>query len=235
MPNVNETLASLDALAAEMSLLKHPFYQQWTAGTLTAQRLRSYAIQYYRHVAAFPRYLSALHSRCDDFETRQVLLENLIEEERGAENHPELWLKFAHALGVIREEVLAAEPLPAANALVATFDHVSRDLPLAAGLSALYVYESQVAEVAKVKIDGLKRFYGFRDDADHTDGAHDTNDVANADGMKFFTVHRDADPYHAQAVAELIERHDTRAEDRAIALEAGRAALKAVWDLLDSV
>jgi pyrroloquinoline quinone (PQQ) biosynthesis protein C len=127
-----------------------------------------------------------------------------------------------------------AEPLPATTALVAAFDHLSRDLPLSAGLSALYVYESQVAEVANFKIDGLKRFYGFRDDAGHTDDAHD-NDVANADGMKFFTVHRNGDPYHAQAVANLIERYDARSEDREIALEAGRAALKAVWDFLDSV
>src|SRR5579859_1832868 len=133
MTKDNETLAALAALGTEMSLLKHPFYQQWSAGTLSAQRLRNYAIQYYRHVAAFPRYLSALHSRCDDLETRQALLENLIDEERGAENHPALWLKFGEALGVTRDEMLAAAPLPAAAALVETFDHLSRDLPLAAG------------------------------------------------------------------------------------------------------
>jgi len=234
MPNVNRTIASLNSLGAEMSLLKHPFYQQWTAGTLSAERLRNYAIQYYRHVAAFPRYLSALHSRCDDVETRQVLLENLIDEERGTENHPALWLKFAEALGVTRDEILAADPLPAAAALVETFDHLSRDLPLSAGLSALYVYESQVAEVATAKIDGLKRFYGF---SNHTYDAHQMNDSndSRAEGVKFFTVHRDADPYHARAVAELIERHDTRPEDGAIALEAARTALKALWDLLDCV
>ncbi len=234
MTRDNETVAALDALGAEMSLLKHPFYQQWSAGTLSAERLRNYAIQYYRHVAAFPRYLSALHSRCDVLETRQVLLENLIEEERGAGNHPELWLRFAGALGVTREAVLAAEALPAATALVATFDHLSRALPLTAGLSALYVYESQVAEVAGVKIDGLRRFYGF---ADGADSGGDTNETsgAKADGTKFFEVHRAADPDHARAIAGLIERHGGGAEDRAVALEAGRMALRAVWDLLDSV
>ena len=142
MPSANQTVVSLNSLAAELSLLKHPFYQEWTAGTLSVERLRNYAVQYYRHVAAFPRYLSGLHSRCEDLETRQVLLENLIDEERGSENHPELWLKFAEALGLSREEVLAAEPLPATDALVETFTHLSRDLPLQAGLGALYVYES---------------------------------------------------------------------------------------------
>lgn len=216
MPSINETIASLKTLAAEMSLLKHPFYQQWTAGTLSAQRLRNYAIQYYRHVATFPRYLSAMHSRCDDLATRQVLLENLIDEERGAENHPALWLKFAQALGLTNDEVTAAEPLPAADALVETFDHLSRDLPLSAGLSALYVYESQVAEVASAKIDGLQRFYGFPCVSHAPNvvngGRHNTHDAgdANTDGLEFFAVHRDADPYHAQAIAHRAPQHASR-------------------------
>jgi pyrroloquinoline-quinone synthase len=216
---VNETIASLNLLAAEMSLLKHPFYLAWTAGTLTADRLRNYAVQYYRHVAAFPRYLSGLHSRSDDLETRQLLLENLIDEERGPDNHLELWLRFAAALGLTREEVLGASPLPATNALIDTFTHLSRGLPPAAGLAALYVYESQVAEVATAKIDGLRRFYGMEDDA----------------SVEFFTTHREADPYHAAAVAKLIERHHSNPDDRAVAIEAARSALQAVWDLLDCV
>jgi len=215
----NETIASLNSLSAELSLLKHPFYQAWTAGTLTADRLRNYAVQYYQHVAAFPRYLSGLHSRCEDLETRQLLLENLIDEERGRDNHPELWLQFAAALGLTREEVLDAPPMPATTALIDTFTHLSRDLPVAAGLAALYVYETQVAEVATAKIDGLERFYGINDSA----------------GVEFFTTHRDTDPYHAQAVAQLIERHHTDSDDAAAPLDAARTALKAVWALLDSV
>jgi pyrroloquinoline quinone (PQQ) biosynthesis protein C len=53
--------------------------------------------------------------------------------------------------------------------------------------------------------------------------------------VQFFTLHRDIDPYHAKAVAELIERNHVGANDQAVALEAARTALKAVWDLLDCV
>jgi pyrroloquinoline quinone (PQQ) biosynthesis protein C len=37
--------------------------------------------------------------------TCHALLENLIKEERGAENYPELWLRFAETLGIARETV----------------------------------------------------------------------------------------------------------------------------------
>lgn len=219
MYHSRDLIASLDSLAADMTPLKHPFYQEWTAGTLSLQRLHEYAVQYYPHVAAFPRYLSAMHSRCDDIETRQTILENLIDEERGSHNHPELWLRFADALGLSRRQVLAAEPLPAARSLVETFTHLSRDLPLAAGLAALYVYESQIPGIADAKIQGLERFYG----------------VTGSEGLRFFAVHRQADLEHASAVAGLIERHVLDENDYRITLDAGRTALQAVWNMLDCV
>jgi pyrroloquinoline-quinone synthase len=212
-------IESLDALAIEMSPLKHPFYQAWTAGTLPLERLREYAMQYYPHVAAFPRYLSTLHSRCDDIATRQALLENLIDEERGPDNHPELWLRFSEALGLSRTQVLEAEPIQAARALIDTFDHLSRDSSLTAGLAALYVYESQIPAIATAKIDGLKRFYGITDE----------------EGLRFFAVHQRADREHARTVGNLIEQHGVETDDRRTALEAGTAALQAVWNILDTV
>jgi pyrroloquinoline-quinone synthase len=219
MSSKSQIVAALDSLTAEMSLLKHPFYQQWTAGTLPLSRLRHYAVQYYQHVAAFPRYLSGIHAHCEDLATRQALLENLIDEERGPENHPELWLRFAEALGVARETVINAEPLPATRSLVDTFIHLTRDQPTSAGLAALYAYEAQIPVVAEAKIDGLRRFYGITD----------TN------GLRFFNVHRDADPHHAAAVAQMVERHAPTQEDQRLALEAGREALSAVWSILDAV
>ena len=211
--------ASLDALTTQMNLLDHPFYREWTAGTLPLQRLRNYAQQYYHHVAAFPRYLSGIHARCEDLSTRQALLENLIDEERGGENHPELWLRFAEALGLTRGTVLASEPLPTTRALVHTFLNLTSSEPVAAGLAALYVYESQTPKVAAAKIDGLRRFYGITSD----------------DGLRFFTVHREADPNHALTVRQLVERHTGHVEERRTAVQAGRRALEALWSMLDSV
>src|ERR1700724_1167236 len=158
-----DVVATLDSMIAERSLLKHPFYQAWTAGTLSIERLQNYAVQYYPHAAAFPRYLSAIHSRCADIATRQAILENLIEEERGAENHPELLLRFAAAIGGARERVLDASRSASNIALVDEFAELAESGHVPSGLAALYAYESQIPAVATAKIDGLKRFYGITD------------------------------------------------------------------------
>ena len=65
----------------EFHLLKHPFYIAWNKGELSREIIKDYAEQYYNHVKAFPRYISATHSLCEDISKRKVLLENLREEE----------------------------------------------------------------------------------------------------------------------------------------------------------
>ena len=81
-------------------LLTHPFYQVfWNEGKLTREIIKDYAEQYYQHVKAFPRYISATHSICDDIEKRKILLENLNDEENSSGDHPKLWKNFAAAMG----------------------------------------------------------------------------------------------------------------------------------------
>lgn len=91
-------------------LLKHPFYQAWVKGELPLESLGTYARQYFQHVKQFPRYVSATHSNCEDIGPRQLLLENLVDEERGDRNHPELWLRFAEGIGESREAVINEVP-----------------------------------------------------------------------------------------------------------------------------
>ena len=94
-------IEQVDSQIKNHHLLNHPFYKAWNTGDLEVSTIQEYAAQYYKHVSAFPRYLSAIHSNCDDIKTRQILLENLVDEEMGAENHPELWMRFAEGMGNI--------------------------------------------------------------------------------------------------------------------------------------
>src|SRR5271156_2702813 len=213
-----DVIATLDSMISERSLLKHPFYQAWTAGTLSMERLQNYAVEYYPRVAAFPRYLSAIHSRCADIGTRRAILENLIEEERGPDNHPELWLRFAEALGVTRERVLEAKHSAASENLVRVFTTLAESGHVPTGLAALYAYESQIPAVATAKIDGLKRFYG----------------IDAADALEFFRVHEKADVWHARTGADLIRRHCANDRDSELAIASADRALNAMWSMLDA-
>ncbi len=80
------SLEEFNSIIEAKHLLQHPFYQDWSKGLLTMDDLAFYAEQYYHHVDYFPRYVSATHANCDNLESRQVLLENLIDEEQGDES-----------------------------------------------------------------------------------------------------------------------------------------------------
>ncbi len=203
----------------EYSMLKHPFYVDWSEGKLSKSVLAEYAKQYYAHVRAFPTYVSAVHSRCEDLSIRQQLLENLIEEERGDQNHPELWLRFAEGLGVARDEVKNAELLPATKASVARLKSLTQSEDYREGLAALYAYESQIPEVARTKRDGLKEFYGIADER----------------AVSFFRVHEDIDVLHQQTEKQILGKSCASTADQANAIEAARESAKALWGFLDGV
>jgi pyrroloquinoline-quinone synthase len=210
---------TLDARISSRHLLDHPFYQRWTAGTLTKEELRDYAGQYFHYALAFPTFLSAMHQHTDDIAVRQMLLENLIEEERGPENHPELWLRFCESLGLDREAVKAGAPNEATRALIATMKSLAREGALHEGLAALYAYESQIPSVAKAKIEGLAKWYGISS----------TRDVA------FFSVHMEADVAHSATSREILRDLCDTPEKSAQAEQATGRTLDALYAFLDSV
>ncbi len=212
------TLAQIDTNIAARSVLTHPFYQAWQRGALSPAALQDYAAQYYAHVAAFPRYLSALHAHTENADTRRALLQNLIDEEAGQPDHPELWLDFAEGIGASREAVTHAAPRPEAQLLVNTFMDICRHGSVAAGLAALYSYESQIPAIAETKMDGLRAFYG----------------VDNPRALAYFVVHQEADVEHSRVERELLSHHLSDA-DAADAPAASQAALEAVWGLLSGV
>jgi pyrroloquinoline-quinone synthase len=201
-----------------LHLLKHPFYQAWMQGTLSQSTLKDYAKQYYYHVDRFPRYLSAIHSHCEDHLWRGELLANLNEEEgsAGQHSHPELWLQFDEGLGVTRKEALRENPRSAIQNVAATFFRHARS-SFHEGLGALYAYESQVPEIATSKIEGLKKNYGITD----------------ARTLMFFQVHEQADVGHRDGVLKMIEGLPT--DQKAQAAVAAREAAQALWDFLSDV
>ena len=214
-----EFLKKLDETIAKHSMLEHPFYKLWNEGKLEKGTIDEYSKQYYAHVRNFPRYVSAVHAACDDIEARQLLLENLNEEEQGEDNHPELWMRFADGIGVDRDDVLNAEPLPETVESVDAMRAITRSEDYREGLAALYAYESQIPAVARTKREGLAEFFGIDD----------------ARAVSFFTVHEEADIIHSQVERDLIATHCTSEESQERVLAAADTSARALWRFLDGV
>src|SRR6478672_8730660 len=189
---MSSTSSHIDSKVAERAMLKHPFYQAWTEGRLSLDELRAYARQYFHHVEAFPQAVSAVHASCPDRDGRRMLAENLAEEEgveAGKQDHATLWLMFACGLGedehAVRSQQLNAET----QTLIDVFRKLSGQ-SYAAGLGALYAYESQFPGVASAKIEGLIDRYGIGDEPT----------------LRFFRVHESADVEHSSVCRELLDR-----------------------------
>ena len=211
-------LDEIDNDIAQKHLLTHPFYLAWTRGELSKEALADYARQYYHHVAAFPTYLSALHANCEDHATRKQVLNNLIDEEAGSPNHPELWKKFADGLGVQDVELGRTEKQPETKKLIDTFRSVCSQGSTAEGLAALYAYESQIPSICESKIDGLKKHYGF----------------TKSEHYEYFTVHVKADREHSAAEREMLNRYIDDHNFESVKVSVNRV-LQALWELLSGV
>ena len=194
-------------------LLNHPFYKSWNDGKLTREIIKDYAEQYYQHVKAFPRYISATHSICEDINKRKILLENLQDEENRDQDHPKLWRDFAVAIGSVGEKIESVKKEKFTTELIENFFKNGR-ASYAEGLASLYTYERQIPEIAETKIRGLKNHYG----------------VTSEKGLKFFEVHKAADVYHREACEKLLDSMSKEEQEKAE--KSALSTAKYLWNFL---
>jgi pyrroloquinoline-quinone synthase len=208
-----------DQEIAKYDLLKHAFYQAWSAGELTKEDLRFYAEQYFHQVSQFPTYLTSLHSRLPEGPMRRDVLRNAYEEECDGCAHADLWSRFAEGMGAAGVNFEAGTPGPEMNNLLQTFRTLAKEAPVASVFGALFAYESQVPKIAAEKRAGLKQHYGADDRA-----------------CSYFTLHEKADIHHAgvwrKIISEMVEQDEGCAAE---ALEGISRAASALWAALDGI
>ena len=197
-------------------LLNHPFYKSWNEGKLTREIIKDYTEQYYQHVKAFPRYISATHSLCEDIEKRKILLENLNDEENREADHPKLWKNFALAMGADADKIEDVKREWFTNDMIENFFHQARK-SYAEGLASLYTYERQIPEIAETKIRGLKNFYG----------------VTSKEGLEFFEAHKAADVIHRKECEKLLDA--LTEEEKVKAEKASMLTARYLWNFLSGM
>jgi pyrroloquinoline-quinone synthase len=197
-------------------LLNHPFYKSWNEGKLTREIIKDYAEQYYQHVKAFPRYISATHSLCEDIQKRKILLENLNDEENSEADHPKLWKNFALAMGADAEEIEKIIADQFTKDMIDNFFKNGRST-YAEGLASLYTYERQIPEIAETKIQGLKKHYG----------------VSSKEGLEFFVAHKEADIHHRAECEKLLD--GLSQDEQGKAEVAALSTAKYLWNFLSGI
>ena len=198
-------------------MLTHPFYQIfWNEGRLTREIIKDYAEQYYQHVKAFPRYISATHSICEDIEKRKILLENLQDEENNDGDHPKLWKNFAKAMGSDISKIDDVQTDWFTKDMIDNFFLHARS-SYAEGLASLYTYERQIPEIAETKIQGLKKFYG----------------VNTKEGLEFFEAHKSADVIHRAECEKLLD--NLSPEEQIKAEKASVLTARYLWNFLSGM
>lgn len=196
----------IEEARARWNVLEHPFYQRWSAGTLTREELGRYAGQY-RHATEAIARLSA------------AVAEDAGGEERGAmrrhadaeESHVALWDGFVEAVG----GEIGAEPTPETRACIEEWTTPDDRL---ARLVRLFAIESGQPAISRTKRDGLAEHYG----------------IGDGPGNAYFRVHERDDVAHAAEDRELIERRLDGADEHRLVAAAERA-FRANWGLLDGL
>jgi len=148
------TKQRLDSILEKWDLLKHPFYQAWSAGTLPVEALKVYASEY----GAFINTLADGWTTLEDPETA-----------REEEEHAELWEQFATAL----ETQVSTPKITQTNELVRTAKELFNSP--AATLGAMYAFEAQQPATAKSKLDGLKTHYSLPGEVEPYFEVHSSN------------------------------------------------------------
>jgi pyrroloquinoline-quinone synthase len=209
--------AELDARVARYDLLAHPFSQAWSAGKLSREQLRAYALEYFHLVAAFPTFLSALHSRLDDGALRRAVLRNLAEEEVEGRAYTDMWMDFAEGLGLSPNQVRRSQPSAPVRHLIEQFYRSAGQDSPAQVLAGIYAYASQIPRTCGENARALLQHYG-----------------ADARTCGYFVLHTYAGVRHAMVWRSELVRLLARNEPmEAPALEAAARAAEWLWQALD--
>jgi pyrroloquinoline-quinone synthase len=211
-------------IAARRSFGGHPLWHQIAAGRVSPAGLRTFASQFFLQVREFPRAVSALHANCPFPDERQKLAESVYEEETGRISgcnlpHPELFIVFGCALGMAREELTEAAPLPGTAALIDWFELSSKQRSFIEGAAAINLAaEGQVPGAFGPFARALEKHYGLSREA-----------------VAFWDVHEIADRDHSDIGDHIVVRFASTDEWREKARRAVSHSLDMWWQFFDGM
>jgi pyrroloquinoline-quinone synthase len=195
------------------------FARAVVSGEATRADLAVFAVQTYHRNLYSSRFASANHARCPHADIRRGLLEVALEEEMAGPgappSHAELMLQFAEALGMDRQAVIDARPLPSTLVFIDTIMQLSQGHWLEG--MAFRASELRAPKRTSTLYDALQRNYGIAPEA-----------------LGWWTTHAVADVDHGNIALMAYERATDESE-QALALAAIDRMLAAWWVFFNGI
>ena len=191
-------------IAEELSHLrdKNKMMHALFNGELERERMKLWAKQLFLLTRTGPRFLSAIHSNCDDFRVASWLVQNLYEEYgemSEGRDHPSLCRNFGRALGMSIEELEEGPILDCTRRFIDYAFEVTRTKHYLEALAAIGIaLEGVSARGAPMVGEALKHHYEM-----------------SPKDIEFFTAHCEMDVDHSQKTLALVVEHADTPELRA--------------------
>jgi pyrroloquinoline-quinone synthase len=196
---------------------RHPFVKAVSEGRLTKDQLREFARQDYKFRNIVPRIAMLRYLACSDPEMARRLYGVVEEETRGLDTgtagHIELFLEFASALGLTREELEAAPLAPATAAHLYFVELMIYKYPWFVVMAAQIAAEGTFPEATRLIAKGLRDHYDLPPQA-----------------LRFFTVHDEADEEHGSLAEEIAERYLVAPELQRLTREVALRRFELLYD-----
>jgi pyrroloquinoline-quinone synthase len=173
---------------------KHPFVHGVREGRISQEHLRAWACQDYKFRNIVPQVSMQRYLACTDPHFARKLYE-VVEEETeglatGSAGHIDLFIDFAKALGLSREELDAAEMTPATAAHLYYVELIVHKYPWFVVMAAQIAAEGTFPEATIALAEGLREHYHLSEE-----------------GLRFFTVHEEADEQHGSLAEDIAEAY----------------------------
>ena len=203
--------------------LTHPFLERFGDGDASEEGVRTFAIQYYRHVRVSRLYLAALISNCGHDEALQLALAEILFDEYGHlnpdETHPALYRRFLRALGITEDEWEGPPTLREIELYVSRHRELTRHPDFRLGLGAMGPASEWPVPPIYVRLsEGLKKATGLTPEA-----------------LEIFTSHVTMDVTHARIMMDAIAPYAQSGEGREKVREGALASLDARCVMLDGL
>ncbi|MBA4115572.1 MAG: iron-containing redox enzyme family protein [Rubrobacter sp.] len=203
--------------------LVHPFLERFGDGDVSEEGVRTFAVQYYRHVRVSRLYLASLISNCGHDEKLQLALAEILFDEYGhlnpQETHPALYRRFLIALGLTEEEWEAPATIPEIQLYISAHRELTRDLDFRLGLGAMGPASEWPVPPIYVRLaEGLKK----------------AADLPEED-LEIFTSHVTMDVTHARIMMDAVAPYAESEEGQSKVREGAIRSLNARSVMLDGL